>query len=144
MGNCISGELIANVGSTLIKEFFKQSLYSQILEAIAAPKNCGGESSVERALKCQMMTGIKEAYEYILVFVMALMVLVGILIYIAYGKTKPIIRQIVNKNQNSTMVQRIDLETARPINSERRILPNVNSIGNQQNEGRIWGDLPDA
>lgn len=134
MGNCITSDFIMRAGSAIMDEFFSRGTLGQMITAIQAPTKCdtpNGNDNVKEFMRCQFLKGQREAWEFVLILFVMQSILMVILMYIIYIKSRKVVNnfrmnaenRIVNlkmltAEQNSSSVR--PTSTSRPRSANRQ------------------------
>ena len=90
------------MSSGLLYNFFNQELTTQITDALKTPRKCGDLYDARDALKCQLMSCSREAFEWIFLFMLMSLATTLILAYLLYIKMRPALEtgQLITKQHD--------------------------------------------
>lgn len=106
--SCIEAEFVVNVGKKILKDFFSKSTLKQMYSAVNADSHCEETTNnlkeVQNYMTCSFMRGMKDAWEWVLVSWLCLLLCAIILGVMLWKKTTNVITQVrhilVTRNQN--------------------------------------------
>lgn len=130
MGCEFSRQTIVKTGEAVLNEFFSKGLIGQMFSALTSPKACIEPTDDERVpqyMKCQFMRGQKEAWETIMLLLVALFFVIGLLAGILYGETKKAIKSFASSENRIINFQMIEAPGSSSNNSSAIPLPPPNS-----------------